>query len=58
MATINKPPMLDETGKAIVEELQRLTAVVQPPYKLTTEDKAEIANLVLSNLPAWTGGAY
>ena len=31
MATINKPPMLDETGKAIVEELQRLTAVQGPP---------------------------
>ena len=58
MATINKPPMLDETGKAIVEELQRLTAVEGPPYELTAADKAEIANLVLADLPTWTGGAY
>ena len=46
MATINKPPMLDETGKAIVEELQRLTAVEGPSYELTAADKAEIAGMV------------
>ena len=46
MATINKPPMLDETGKAIVEELQRLTAVEGPPYELTAADKQEIAGMV------------
>lgn len=46
MATINKPPMLDETGKAIVEELQRLTAVEGPTYELTATDKQEIAGLV------------
>lgn len=46
MATINKPPMLDETGKAIVEELQRLTAVEGPTYELTAADKQEIAGMV------------
>lgn len=46
MATINKPPMLDETGKAIVEELQRLTAVEGPAYELTAADKQEIAGMV------------
>ena len=48
MATINKPPMLDETGKAIVEELQRLTALEGPAgadYVLTAADKAEIAGM-------------
>ena len=49
MASINKPPILDETGQAILSELERLTAIAGPPgedYVLTSADKAEIAGMV------------
>jgi len=49
MASISKPPILDETGKAILNELERLTAIAGPPgedYVLTSADKAEIAGMV------------
>lgn len=49
MASINKPPILDETGQAILSELERLTAIAGPPgedYILTSADKAEIAGMV------------
>ena len=49
MASINKPPILDETGQAILSELERLTAIAGPPgkdYVLTSADKEEIAGLV------------
>ena len=49
MASINKPPILDETGQAILNELERLTAIAGPPgedYVLTSADKAEIAGMV------------
>ena len=29
-----------------------------PAYTLTAQDKADIADLVLADLPTWTGGAY
>ena len=29
-----------------------------PAYTLTSQDKADIADLVLADLPTWTGGAY
>lgn len=49
MASISKPPILDETGQAILTELERLTAIAGPPgedYVLTSADKAEIAGMV------------
>ena len=49
MASINKPPILDETGQAILSELERLTAIAGPPgedYVLTSADKAEIAGMI------------
>lgn len=49
MASISKPPILDETGQAILNELERLTAIAGPPgedYVLTSADKAEIAGMV------------
>lgn len=64
MSTVTKPIMLDETGQAIVTQLQRASALQGPKgdpgddYTLTAADKQEIANLVLANLPTWTGGAY
>lgn len=49
MASISKPPILDETGQAILSELERLTAIAGPPgedYVLTSADKQEIAGIV------------
>lgn len=61
MSTVTKPIMLDETGQAIVTQLQRASALQGPKgddYVLTAADKQEIAGLVLDELPTWTGGAY
>lgn len=49
MASISKPPILNETGQAILTELERLTAIAGPPgedYVLTSADKAEIAGMI------------
>ena len=64
MSTVTKPIMLDETGQAIVTQLQRASALQGPKgdpgdnYVLTAADKQEIAEMVLADLPTWTGGAY
>lgn len=53
MASINKPPILDETGQAILSELERLTAIAGPPgedYVLTSADKAEIAGMITATV--------
>ena len=49
MSVITKPIMLDETGQAIVTQLQRASALQGPPgddYVLTAQDKEDIAALV------------
>lgn len=48
MSVITKPIMLDETGQAIVTQLQRASALQGPKgddYVLTAADKAEIAGM-------------
>lgn len=64
MSAITKPIMLDETGQAIVTQLQRASALQGPKgdpgddYVLTAQDKEDIAEIVLTLLPSATGVSF